>query len=450
MKTIDPRRVFRLKEGSEGGGVVVYWMSRDQRIEDNWALLLAQQEAILRRRPLHVVFTLAPAFGHANLRHYAFMFHGLHQVEKGLAAKGIPFVLLKGDPHEMISVYARNIDAALLVVDFDPLRKKREWIDRVLKRVNIPVLEVDAHNIVPCRLVSQKVEYGAYTLRPKLNRLLPEFLVEIPSLKKHPFSADRHILAADWQEAMKWLSPDRSVGEVTSVKPGAAAARRRLEDFVERALADYDLGSRDPCMDGTSRLSPYLHFGQISAHRVALEVEKVSAAGKLAKGAFLEQLVVRRELSDNFCFYNKLYDSPDGFPEWARATLARHGKDKRQYAYGLEELEQGKTHDPLWNAAQLKLVRDGWMHGYLRMYWAKKILEWTAAPGEPLERANYLNDRYQLDGRDPNGYVGTAWSIGGVHDRAWSERPIFGKIRYMSYKGCRSKFDVEEYVGVTP
>ncbi len=164
------------------------------------------------------------------------------------------------------------------------------------------------------------------------------------------------------------------------------------------------------------------------------------------KDAFLEELIIRRELSDNFCFYNPRYDSFDGFPEWARKTLNEHRKDRRPYLYSLEQFETAQTHDKLWNAAQTEMVKRGKMHGYMRMYWAKKILEWTPSPEVAMEVAIHLNNRYELDGRDPNGYAGIAWSIGGVHDRAWNERNIFGKIRYMSYNGCKSKFNIEGYV----
>ena len=198
----------------------------------------------------------------------------------------------------------------------------------------------------------------------------------------------------------------------------------------------------NPNLDGQSNLSPYLHFGQIAASRVALEVIKSMKDA----GAFLEELIVRRELSDNFCYYNQNYDNLQGFPAWARSTLEEHSRDRREYLYTVEELERGSTHDDLWNAAQLEMVQRGKMHGYMRMYWAKKILEWTESPAEALRAAIYLNDRYELDGRDPNGYVGAAWSIGGVHDRAWKERAIYGKVRYMSYNGSKRKFDVPGYI----
>jgi deoxyribodipyrimidine photo-lyase len=218
-----------------------------------------------------------------------------------------------------------------------------------------------------------------------------------------------------------------------------------MRHFIGKKLNDYPAASRDPARDGLSNLSPYLHFGQIAAQRVALEV-KASGATPDAQDGFLEELIVRRELADNFCLHNAHYDAPAGFPAWATRTLSEHTHDPRPYLYGRDRLEAADTHDDLWNAAQSQMVTTGKMHGYLRMYWAKKILEWTTSPAEALETVIGLNDRYELDGRDPNGYAGAAWSIGGTHDRAWGERPVFGKIRYMNYNGCKSKFDVAAYI----
>jgi len=217
-----------------------------------------------------------------------------------------------------------------------------------------------------------------------------------------------------------------------------------LREFLRERLPWYHEGRNDPMEDAQSNLSPYLHFGHISAQRIVLEVTKHDA-NRESQEAFLEELIVRRELSDNFCFYNAHYDHFEGFPDWAKKTLNDHRKDTREYVYSLDDFGRGDTHDQLWNAAQREMVRRGKMHGYMRMYWGKKILEWTESPEEAIKIAIYLNDRYELDGRDTNGYAGIAWSIGGVHDRAWPERPIFGKIRYMSYHGCKSKFDVMAY-----
>jgi deoxyribodipyrimidine photo-lyase len=420
-------------------------MSRDQRVQDNWALLFSQKLSQREKVPLALVFCLAPQFLGATFRQYSFMIQGLSEVEHKLAEKNIPFYLLLGSPEVEIAEFLRKCGAGCLVTDFDPLRLKRQWKEEVAKKLDIPFFEVDAHNIVPCWVASDKQEYGAYTLRPKILRALPVFLDIFPPLQKQEVAWGEPSASIDWQEILTGLTLDRTVPEVSGFKPGEMAAWAVLEDFLENKLSNYSEGRNDPTRDGQSNLSPYLHFGQISGQRIALEVEH-SPAGQKAKEAFLEELIVRRELSDNFCFYNLQYDSFAGFPSWAQKTLNEHRDYLREYLYTQTQFEQAQTHDQLWNAAQSEMVQTGKMHGYMRMYWAKKILEWTASPEEALQIAIYLNDRYELDGRNPNGYTGIAWSLGGVHDRAWGERKVFGKIRYMSYNGCKSKFSVTKYI----
>jgi deoxyribodipyrimidine photo-lyase len=217
-----------------------------------------------------------------------------------------------------------------------------------------------------------------------------------------------------------------------------------MHAFMALGLDRYDQTSRDPNAHGLSGLSPWLHFGQIAPQSVALEA--VASPRTEGQQAFLEQLIVRRELADNFCMHNPHYDSIGGIPAWGRATLDKHRDDIREYVYARDAWERAATHDPLWNAAQHEMVRTGSMHGYMRMYWAKKILEWSKTPEDAIRTAIYLNDRYQLDGRDPNGYVGVLWSMGGLHDRPWKERSVFGTVRYMNAAGCKRKFDVERYV----
>jgi deoxyribodipyrimidine photo-lyase len=445
MMAMNPKRLRTLKAGDLKKGPIVYWMSRDQRAQDNWALLFSQELSQKEKVPLAVVFCLAPQFLGATFRQYAFMLQGLAEVEQTLAEKNISFYLLRGSPEVEIAEFANKHLAGCLITDFDPLRLKRQWKEAVAKRLDIPFFEVDSHNIVPCWIASDKQEYGAYTLRPKIQRALPEFLDELPVLQKQPAAWKEPPAPTDWQRILAELSVDRTVPGVSGFKPGERAAWEGLDNFISSKLPFYPERRNDPASDGQSNLSPYLHFGQISAQRIALEVED-SPAGQKAKEAFLEELIVRRELSDNFCFYNPLYDAFAGFPAWARKTLDEHRRDPRESLYTLAQFEQAQTHDDLWNAAQLEMVHNGKMHGYLRMYWAKKILEWTRSPEEAFNIAVYLNDRYELDGRDPNGYTGIAWSLGGVHDRAWRERPIFGKIRYMSYNGCKSKFNVAAYI----
>lgn len=439
------KRVRVLKEEGTKSGPIVYWMSRDQRIEDNGALLFSQEQALRQKEPLAVVFCLLPRFLDATIRQYGFMLRGLQEVEASLSRKNIPLFLLEGSPEREIPGFVKKYKAAKLVTDFDPLRIKRRWKESVAKNITIPFYEVDAHNIVPCWMASSKQEYGAYTLRPKIKRLLPEFLEKFPGLKKHPFAWREEAGRIDWDKIRKTVKVDTSVPEVSWIQPGEKAARKTLQHFLKKKLHRYNEKRNDPNLNAQSDLSPYLHFGQISAQRIALEVKKADA-NTLSKEAFLEELIIRRELSDNFCFYNQNYDSFEGFPGWAKKTLRKHRKDRREYLYSLRQFEEAGTHDDLWNAAQIEMVKRGKMHGYMRMYWCKKILEWTKSPEEALEVAIYLNDRYELDGRDPNGYTGIAWSIGGVHDRAWGEREVFGKIRYMSYKGCRSKFDIKRYI----
>jgi deoxyribodipyrimidine photo-lyase len=242
------------------------------------------------------------------------------------------------------------------------------------------------------------------------------------------------------------LRVDRRAGPVPGVEAGPVAGRRRLREFVRHGLSGYATTRNHPELDGTSRLSPYLHFGHLGPREVALAVRDAEAPLE-DRQAFLEEFIVRRELAVNFVAFNPQYDSLEGCERWARATLERHRADRRELRYSARQLEEAETHDPLWNAAQRQMVATGWMHGYVRMYWAKKILEWTEDPAKAFAIAVLLNDRYQLDGRDPNGYTGIAWGIGGKHDRAWGpERPIYGTIRYMSYASTSRKFDCRRYI----
>lgn len=441
---INPKRINILSDFPKRSGPVVYWMQRDQRAHDNWALLYSQQIALEKDVPLIVIFNLVPSFLGATIRHYGFMLRGLREVQNELERHNIKFVLLTGDPEETIPNFIKDVDASLLVSDFNPLKIVRKWKKHVAQNINIPFHQVDAHNIVPCLSASDKLEFAAYTIRPKIHKLLPEFLDEFPPLKvmKNNVSSSDKI---DWNETINSLKVDGNVPEINWLLPGENAALQMLDNFIEEKLTDYSNRRNDPNAEGTSNLSPYLHFGQISAQRVALEIYKRTEFLQPQK-EFLEELIVRRELSDNFCYYNTKYDSFDGFHDWAKQTLNTHRKDKREFIYSLKKFENADTHDELWNAAQTEMVNKGKMHGYLRMYWAKKILEWSRSPEDALKTAIYLNDKYSLDGRDPNGYTGIAWSIGGVHDRAWNERKVFGKIRYMNYAGCKRKFDVLSYI----
>lgn len=435
------KRARQLKEGRTGAGPVVYWMSRDQQADDNWALLFAQQEALDRQRPLLVVFCLDSTYPAASPSHFRFLLDGLLEVEQRLAALSIGFALLATPPPTSLPPFLAEIDACLLVCDFDPLRQKRQWKEAILAAVAQPVWEVDAHNIVPVWTVSQKREYGAYTLRPKINRLLDQYLTDFIPLVRQPESCGVQASATTREtieKVMGKLPPP-------PLAAGPRAAGRAMQTAIAERLPTYAANSANPCQDSQSGLSPYLHFGQLSAQRLALAVRR-SDIGEDSKRAFLEELIVRRELADNYCWYQPEYDRFSAFPDWAQSTLNAHRGDQRTHLYTRRQFEEAATHEALWNACQKDLVSSGKLHGFLRMYWAKKILEWSAGPEEALAIAIDLNDRYSLDGRDPNGYAGIAWCIGGVHDRAWPERPVFGKIRFMNENGCRRKFDVKAYI----
>jgi len=437
---VDPKRARILSEHPFQAGPVVYWMSRDQRVNDNWALLYAQELATRRAAPLAAVFCLAPRFLESGSRQYNFMLAGLKEVEQSLSRLGIAFRLLYGDPGVEITQFLEDCGAGALVSDFSPLRISRGWKNAVAAQITIPFHEVDAHNVIPCWHASVKQEWAAYTFRPKVHRLLGEFLIDFPPLKRQKIRWPGE-MENDWKRAEASIEAE-SVADANWLVPGEAAARAVLDEFLNRKLSGYDEYRNDPTKDGQSNLSPYLHLGQISAQRAALQ----ALSGPTDASAFLEELVVRRELADNFCCYNPEYDSVNSFPDWAKETLRVHQNDRREYIYSLKELERAETHDDLWNASQKEMLCRGKMHGYLRMYWAKKILEWSESTADALHAAIYLNDRYELDGRDPNGFTGIAWSIGGLHDRAWKEREVFGKVRYMSYNGLRSKFNVPAYI----
>jgi len=442
---INEKRIrFINKEEDESRGPVIYWMSRDQRVSDNWALLFAQQLALQKNKSLAVVFSLVPKFLDATNRQYDFMIRGLMDVEKDLNKLNIPFYLLKGNPIDVIPQFVKEHAVSNMITDFDPLRIKRKWKDEIATKINIPFYEVDAHNVIPCFYVSPKQEFGAYTIRPKIHKNLPLFLDEFHPIKKmkktESFSSD----LIDWELVYNSLNVNKKIQPVNWLKPGEKAAHNTLKDFINTKLEKYGELRNDPNQNVLSNLSPYLHFGQISAQRVALIINSIG--NHPSADSFLEELIVRRELSDNYCYYNTDFDSFNGFPDWAKKTLNDHRKDEREFVYSLKVFEDAKTHEDLWNAAQKELVTTGKMHGYMRMYWAKKILEWSKSPEEALKIAIHLNDKYELDGRDPNGYVGCAWAIGGLHDRAWKERPVFGKIRYMNRNGAKRKFDIEKYI----
>ncbi len=446
------KRQRLLNEAPAGDGAVVYVMAREQRIHDNWALIRALEIAAERQVPVLVLFPLAPMIS-TSARHNEWMITSLREVSSALAVYDIPFCIEYGDWEQSIPGFVKRHDIGEVVFDFNPLQPVTEWVNRAAALLPVRASMVDARNIVPAWEAAPKAAFAAYTFRPRIHRLLPEYLTEFPPLKQPTVPYSEPVPPVDWEVLRAYRACDHAEPIPNSFVPGETAASAQLARFLANTLPEYHLTRNDPNEFGVSALSPYLRWGNISAQRVALAVRAVLGHPD-AKEAFLEELIVRRELADNYCFYTTDQLSLASMPTWAQATLEKHRSDPRPYLYSYETLAAAATHDPLWNAAQQQMVEQGKMHGYLRMYWAKKILEWTTDPETAIAYAIQLNDHYELDGQDSNGVVGVMWSIAGLHDRAWPERPVFGKIRYMNYAGCKRKFDVKNfetrYANATP
>ena len=425
------------------GRYVLYWMQAAQRIDYNHALEFAIGLANEKKLPVVVCFGLTDDYPGANFRHYYFMLEGLSVLPEAMAKRGVQMVVRKGRPERVAVDMAK--DAAALIVDDGYLSHQRKWRSQVAKQAGCGVFEVCTNLIVPVETASAKQEFAARTFRPRIHRQLDKFLCE---LKKQKTKKDSLGLKfdgldiIDTDNILAGLNIDDSVGPSPIFHGGTSKAKKLLKDFTDNKLDDFADKRNDPNAGCLSNMSPYLHFGQISPLYIALAVSRCQSAGK---EAYLEELIVRRELSHNFVYYNDNYDSPAGLEKWSLKTLAEHKNDNRQYVYSRNELEKAATHDEYWNAAQKEMIFTGKMHGYMRMYWGKKILEWSEDIETAYANAIYLNDKYELDGRDPNGYTGIAWCFG-KHDRAWAERPVFGKVRYMNAAGLKRKFDIDAYV----
>ena len=445
---------------------VAYYMHRDQRVQDNWAMIYAQNLALQHSVPLHVVCMITaqhPNDPGATLRNLQFCFEGLREVAAECGKLNIAFHFLVDQSSaegggESVARWMTSCDVNCLVTDFSPLRQHRKIVQQIISSKKLPgecaVYQVDAHNVVPVEIASDKQEYGARTIRKKITSKLSEYLTDFPAVTKHPHgdaaAVTRHFadekgtdVKEDWDSVLKSLKMDETVKPVEQYRGGATAGWAMLEEFVGERIKLYNDKRNDPTVNALSNLSPWFHMGNLSAQRAVKYVKQHASS---LSASFVEEAVVRKELADNFCFYNEKYDSIEGASAWAQKTLDDHKDDEREYTYTRDEFETAKTHDELWNAAQRQLMAEGKMHGFMRMYWAKKILEWTESPEKALEEALYFNDHYSLDGNDANGNVGCMWSICGVHDQGWAERPIFGKIRFMNFNGCSRKFDVDAYV----
>lgn len=451
---MDPLRVRLLNNADlrSGARYVLYWAQANRRLDSNHALTFAAGFANRQGLPLLMYEGLTCSHPWASDRFHQFVLEGVPDNEERARELGIGYVFhlrrRKSDPND--AVYRLACEAAAVVTDDFPSYIVPEHNRRVASKIGIPFYVVDASCIVPMATL-QKQEWAAYTIRPKIQRALAECLRPVPRLRlQHRHSASilkfhTKVSAANIPNLIAGSEIDHSVAPSRTLRGGRSEALRRLRTFLECNLHRYAKYASKPSERATSQLSAYLHFGHISALEVALAVQEYAERHRLVANEFLEELIVRRELAFNFARYGPDPSRLSALPAWARESLAKHARDARRPTYTAGQFEQARTHDPLWNACQTELLRDGVIHGYYRMYWGKKIIEWSATHQEALDTMIHLNDRYALDGRDPNTYTNILWCFG-LHDRAWPERPIFGKIRYMSFDGMKRKTDVDAYI----
>ncbi|MCX8096714.1 MAG: deoxyribodipyrimidine photo-lyase [Spirochaetes bacterium] len=426
---------------------ILYCMEASQRINYNYSLLLAVKLANENNKPVVVLFNITDRYKHSNIRYYKFMIEGILKLRKDFEDLGIKFFIRKGDYVSGCVEFGKK--SCCIVLDRNYLSLQRKWRSEVARSVDVAVFEVDNDVVVPVEVLSNKEEPYAYLVRNKIMPIIKNYLVEFevqtPSIKSDHLDFGDEFYFNTVQEYLDNLNIGKSVKPVSSFVGGYDEARKRLTGFIHNKLHSYKEYRSDPTKDFQSNLSPYLHFGNISPVEIINEILKFYSFDDPNVQSYVNELVVWRELARNFVFYNPNYNKYEGIPDWAKQTLEEHSRDEREYIYTLEDLENARTHDKYWNSAQKELLITGKMHNYMRMYWAKKLIEWTRTPREAFDIACYLNDKYELDGRDPNGYAGISWCFGSF-DRPFSERKIFGRVRYMSANGLQKKFDIDKYV----
>ena len=447
-KHIQDARIQHLNDKEvRDGSYVLYWMQSSQRTEYNHALEYAVQRANDVEQRLLVCFGLMDDYPEANARHYTFMLEGLQEVETSLKERDIKFAVQRGSPDEV--ALRLGEDASLIVCDRGYMRNQRAWRKRVAEEAVCCVAQVESDVVVPVELVSDKKEYAARTIRPKIQKHLDDFLVELrtTSIGKNSKSMSVDVLdLSDVPALVDDLKLDKSVEPVSHLfKGGTSQGKAILDNFIENKFSSYDSNRNQPQTSDVSHMSKYLHFGQISPVYIALQIQEADTSQNNID-SYLEEVIIRRELPINFVYYMPDdYDSFSNLPDWAQETLEEHKDDEREYVYTRQELEDAQTHDEYWNAAMREMRYTGYMHNYMRMYWGKKILQWSNTPKYAYETTLYLNNKYFLDGRDPNSFANVAW-VFGQHDRGWTERDVFGKVRYMSAGGLERKAKPEQYV----
>ncbi len=400
-KIVNSNRIFDFNNQKIRDGIIVYLIEREIRIQDNFALKFAIEKSKELNKNLKII---CPKSTYDTELKNKFIENKINEAKDNFLKNNLDFEIVPQND-EGILKYLEKIKPSFLIIDFNPI------LDRTyLKNANFKIYEIDGHNIIPARYLSDKQEYNAASIRRKIYTEISPFLTEF----KNEFTFN-------------------------------SEAENILDNFINNKLQYYAEFKNNPTKNVQSGLSKYLNLGFISSQKVALSVIKSNASDE-NKEAFLEELVIRKELADNFCLYCKNYKSFNCIPTWTKNSLNQHRQDFRQYIYSKKEFEEAKTHDNLWNAAEIQLLEEGIMQGYLRMYWAKKILEWSKTPDEALKIAIYLNDKYALDAPSPDGYTGILWSIGALHDRPFQDRPVTGKIRIMTYNSMKSKYDINSYI----
>jgi deoxyribodipyrimidine photo-lyase len=434
-------------ERPQQGSYVLYWMQASQRADDNHALEYAIARANAFEQSVLVGFGLMHDYPEANLRHYQFMLEGLRDTAEQLKTRGIKLVLRIGSPAEVALALGKR--ASLIVTDRGYLRHQKAWRREVAEQAECRVVQVETDVVVPVDVVSDKREFAARTIRPKIHRHFREYLSAVPATNPEKSSLPLHETGLDLDDPAALcakLKLDRSVGAVSGLFTGGPTeAAKRFHHFCGKRLDQYADHRNQPQTDDVSHMAMYLHFGQISPIRLLLEAKEHASGRSENLQSFIEELLVRRELSMNFTEFTDNYDEYACLPEWARNTLDEHRADRRAPRYTPEQLEAAETHDPYWNASMREMRFTGYMHNYMRMYWGKKILEWMESPEEAFATALAMNNKYFLDGRDPNSFTGVAWVFGN-HDRPWQEREIYGKIRCMMATGLERKCDIRAYV----
>jgi deoxyribodipyrimidine photo-lyase len=436
----------------EKANYVLYWTQMDRRAESNFGLNFAAEMANERGLPLLVYEGLTCTYKQANDRIHTFMLQAVPETARRMKrlGAGYGFYLRRqpADPNDILYRLANH--AAAVVTDDYPTFIAKQHNASVPGKIGVAFYAVDSSCIVPMNR-HEKREYGAYTIRPRIHRMLPEYLKPAPQVRlKHrwdapPFPWHTEVTPQNISSLVASCAIDHRVPPSISYHGGRAAAERVLHHFLEQNLRRYAKERNEPSSHATSDLSPYLHFGHISSLEVALAAKEHAHSHHLIADEFLEELIVRRELAFNFARFASDVESFRDLPDWCKLNMKKHAADRRETTYSLLQFESAETHDALWNATQKELLLRGKIHGYYRMYWGKKIIEWSPTYEDAIQTMIHLHDRYALDGRDPNTYTNILWCFG-LHDRPWTERPVFGTIRWMSLYGMKRKTNIQAYI----